>query len=479
VLFNPDAIREKTLHLDSILSRMELVERVLAANLDDSSGPIRVKQVPRVWEPGGGATLFEVTAGADVLFLKVKRLSVLVESKLESEPAFSPDPSLRNEAAFLKSLQVEWIPRLRFYEERDGYGFLAVEKLEGFASAVKRIDAEGVIRAWERIEGAVRHLYEQGILHTDIHEHNICFRGTDAMICDFEEARYFKQSVPFESSLDVVGRRGPDDVGEFPRGKSSVEGLTCLERLRSVFNGLIRERLPALLAECKFDDACPFNRDALQESDPRVYQSIALPGLKVRGQRPLRDPRLPVVQAALGMAGSQQKLRYIDIGSNLGMFCFMAARLPFVDSSLGLEAFEPYVRCANVLRFLSGGPKTRFEKFVCGEQDLAQLIPGADFVTMLSVYHHVGNKDLLLGQLRQIGVQYLMTEFATQERYYPERGNLAKELDHIQQVTALRHRFVVGTTRDYKRPFVLFSAMPLDSVSRLRLRLTFLIRKFV
>jgi predicted Ser/Thr protein kinase len=475
MLFNPEAIREKEMHLDSILSDQGLIDQVVSAHL---ASPFQIRKLPRVWEPGGGATLLEVTTGSDILFLKVKRLSVLVESRLESEPGFSKEPSLRNEHMFLKSLNVDWVPRLRFYEERAGYSFLAMEKLDSFDAAVQRLNAEALIRAWDRIEGAVRSLYEKGIVHTDIHEKNICFRGNDAVVCDFEEARYLAQSVAFEESLDVVGRNGSTDVGEFPSGKSPIRGLTCLERLRAVFNLLIRERLPALLAECKFDDACPFNKDVLQDADPRVYQSIALPGLRVQGQRPLRDPRLHVVRAALTLAGRQGRLRYLDIGSNLGMFCFLASRLPFVESSLGLEAFEPYVRCANVLRFLSQDSKTRFQKFICGDQDLTQLLPRADFVTMLSVYHHVGNKDRLLQEFGQMGVKFLLSEFATQDRYYPERGNLDKELDHIQAKTGLIHRFRIGTSRDYKRPLMIFSSVPLPFGSRIRLRLTFLGRQF-
>jgi SAM-dependent methyltransferase len=241
---------------------------------------------------------------------------------------------------------------------------------------------------------------------------------------------------------------------------------------------LIRDRLPALLAECRFDDGCPFNRDELQESDPRVYQSIAMPGLRVRGQRPLHDPRLPVVEAVLNVAARDGKIRFLDIGTNLGRFCFMAAALPFVESAVGLEAFAPYVRCANVLRFLAGNDKARFETFICGEQDLTKLVPRVDFVIMLSVYHHVANKQALLREFRQLGVRYLVAEFATQDRYYPERGNTAKELDYVQATTGLDHRFVIGRSRDYKRPLVLFSSEPLTAGARLRLRLTFLGRQF-
>src|SRR5436189_606528 len=93
--FNPVALAAKHRHLDAIHADAERLARVLRALLSDA--PYELTRLARPWEPGGGASLFKVTTAAATYFLKVKHLAVTIESKLECEPEFSPEPSLRNE----------------------------------------------------------------------------------------------------------------------------------------------------------------------------------------------------------------------------------------------------------------------------------------------------------------------------------------------------------------------------------------------
>src|SRR6185295_1762620 len=100
--FNPVALDAKHRHLDAIRADADRLARVIRALLSDA--PYELVPLQRPWEPGGGASLFKVTTATATYFLKVKHLAVTIESKLESEPAFSSEPSLRNEHAHLQRL---------------------------------------------------------------------------------------------------------------------------------------------------------------------------------------------------------------------------------------------------------------------------------------------------------------------------------------------------------------------------------------
>jgi SAM-dependent methyltransferase len=469
MVFDREVLENKVRYLDAVLAMPGLVEAVVASWLGE---PCRLFHLARPWEPGGGATLFRVESAKETLFVKVKHRSVRVESRLESEPAFLGTPSLQHEYELLRGLSAEWAPRVRFFEERDGFQFLAVEWLEPFAAAVPRLDVVQLLDAWERLEGAVRELFGRGLVHSDIHELNVCFRGDRPVLVDFEEARPLVQDVSFEASLDVAGRNRYGDVGDFPVRPGAVPGRTCLDRLRRVFEGHIRQRLPVLAAACNFDRTCPFNRDPLQEPDSRVYQSLLAAGLRIPGHRPLFDARLAQFTALLRRVHARVgAVGHVDIGSNLGVFCLRAARLPFVAGSTGIEASADYVALARALAFVCGADRVRFVCSVAGVDDLGAAIDKVDLITLLSVYHHVADPDKLLAQIRDLRAPYLLAEFATQERYYPVRGGLEGELRHIQDMTGYRHRTSLGLTRDYRRPLVLLSQEPLGALERAWLRL--------
>ena len=93
--FNPTALAAKQRHLDAIVADPDRLTRVARALLSDA--PATITPLRRPWEPGGGASLFSVTTASATYFLKVKHLAVTIESKLECEHEFTPEPSLRNE----------------------------------------------------------------------------------------------------------------------------------------------------------------------------------------------------------------------------------------------------------------------------------------------------------------------------------------------------------------------------------------------
>lgn len=465
--FSSEAIKNKIKYLDSIDSRPGLIERVVSSHLPY---PFNLEKLKRYWEPGGGSSLFLISTLDSRYFLKVKHHSVFVESRLESEENFNRIPSLENEAHFLSLLNSQHTPEVLFYEERDDHSFLALECLEPFEHAVTRMGATQLLLAWDELESFIRQLYSRGIVHTDLHEANICFRKDKLIVCDFEEARFLNQDVPFESSLDYCGINSYGNVGAFPvETGRGIAGLTCLARLREVFKGLVRERLRNYLEECHFDQSCPFNCDTLQEEDPRIYQSVDLAGLSIAGQRPMSDSRKNVLTYFLYRTWQKVKrpLHHFDLGSNLGTFCFLAAEQPFVAESTGLEAFDRYIEAANSLRFLIDAKKVRFRQFVCGESSFEGIgYAGVEVCTMLSVYHHISSRDAFLSALACHRPAFILAEFATQERYYPERGSVAAEIEYIRERLGYQYAVTLMQSSDYHRPLILFSDETLAFIDR-------------
>ncbi|PKM82461.1 MAG: hypothetical protein CVU89_05510 [Firmicutes bacterium HGW-Firmicutes-14] len=465
MIFDREAIENKLKYLDGILQDPDLVNKVIAKHV---TGPFEFRHIQRVWEPGGGATLYKINCPDRSYLLKVKDKRVWIESRLEGEDDFTHIPSLLNEYNLLKFLSVEWVPQVLFYEEADNYSFLAFEHLSTFEKATSKMSAVELYEAWEKIISYTQILFESGVVHTDIHEHNICFRGKTPVLIDFEEARFLKQEVDFKQSLDWIGENQYGNVGDFPSGGYGISGLTCLNRLSEVFKSLILKKLPDFLQECNFDHNCPFNKDELQHPDKRIYQSLNLPGLRIKGQRPIRDLRMLIFRYMICKLGKHKKsIRYLDIGSNLGTFCFIAAKFPFVKDCIGIEAYEKYVLLSNILMFVYDIPKTKFYSLICGKESLEKIGTAIDFITMLSVYHHIEPKDDFIDDLKKLNTEYLLGEFATQERYYVERGSLEKEINYIQEKMNFNYCYFLTKSKDYHRPIILFSNNPISSFDRL------------
>jgi len=472
MIFSQEAITLKKKYLDSINAFPELLIAVVSKNLH---APFELKTLSRYWEPGGGASLYIISVESQRYFLKVKHCSIFVESRLESETGFIHIPSLKNEAHFLDLLNSPHTPKVLFYEERDDHSFLALEYLEPFEQAVAGMSTKQLLLSWNKLESFVRHMHALSIVHTDLHEGNLCFRKDELVVCDFEEARILFQDQPFELSLDYCGRNSFGDVGAFPEetGKG-IGGLTCLVRLRKVFQSLVLQRLRDCLAECNFDQSCPFNSDILQVEDPRIYQSINLAGLNIAGQRPMRDSRKNVLEYFLFRQSQRKRggIRHVDFGSNLGTFCFLAGKQPFVVESIGLEAYERYVEAANAIRFITDSSTVCFRQFVCGESDFDEIgYGGVDVCTLLSVYHHITLRDGFLSALARHRPTMILAEFATQERYYPERGSVVAEIEYIRERLGYRTVVTLMHSPDYERPLVLFADEPITSIDRLFMRL--------
>jgi glycosyltransferase involved in cell wall biosynthesis/predicted Ser/Thr protein kinase len=465
--FNPTALAAKQRHLDAILADPDRLARVVRALLSDA--PAAITPLPRPWEPGGGASLFAVATASTRYFLKVKHLAVTVESKLEAEPAFSSEPSLRNEHQQLQRLAGQpFVPAVHGYAEDGDHAFLLLEWLTPFATATAALGAAELVATYRAIERAARALFERGLVHTDLHEGNVMFRDGAPVLVDFEEARALAQPGPFAESLDAVGRTALGDVGEMPAGDGRRAGLTCLARLRAVFADLVRARLEPLIQSCNFDSSCPFLTTLDHGSDERVYQTIQIPGLTIAGQRPPDDPRIPVI-AAVAERLFDRPYTHLDVGSNIGMFNITMAQRPEVRRSFGVEAYDKYVELSQALGFLAGVDDAVFHCVVGGEDSLAERLAGEsiDLVTIYSVYHHIRNKERFLADLAALAPGYVMLEMASQPECYEGR-TWESEVERIAAGLGMPFGQALGRSGDYARPIVLLSREPIaaDLLSR-------------
>lgn len=453
MLFNQTVLTQKMKYIDT--TPMALVEAIAQKVFGDVNFTVSRKE--RVWFPGGGADLFLATSANQTIFIKAKHKSLLIESKLESEPEFSSLSALENELAFFTELAPSpHVPKVLAHMVCNGYMLLAVESLEPF-SALATMNPEEQVAAYEALELFVQELYEKGIVHTDIHEHNVCFRGTTPVLLDFEEAKRLHQNVPFALSLDVVGSVGADDVGEFPvLDEGAIPGLTCLKRLKKVFCKMLERQLPAYLSQCNFDNTSTYNLDTEQQQDERIYQSIILPGIELKGQRPVADRRLSIVKNTIEHVaqGLGRPVHVVDLGSNMGMVSFACASSANVATVQGLEADPRYVSASKVLSFYCDRQdNVHFTEYMTG------LVPykwKTDILLLLSVYHHVPDKNAFLQEVLAQNPVCVLGEFATQERYYAERTSLEHELVHIKQTLGFSCMEVLAISEDYQRPIVVF-----------------------
>jgi len=457
MLFNKRVLENKVKFLDSILKNEVLLRKVLE---DFSEGAeYEYKLVGRPWNPGGGSTLFSLRVAAQRYFLKVKSSNILVESKLESEKSFTDIAALKNEYFFLQKVKdiSPNTPKFFEYAEKDDFGFLFTEYLSPFKDVINNLNSYELLEVYNQIEGTVRKLYERGILHTDIHENNIVFRGKVPVLIDFEEARELSQQTPFEESLDVTGENALGNVGLMPDWHGAVAGYTCLNRLKRVFAKLIISKLDVLVKECRFDSSCPFLRALDHGKDERIYQSIDIPGYHIEGQRSLLDNRSETILEVVDRL-FKNPYTHLDIGSNLGRLNIDVAKSGKVKKSIGVEAYTRYVQLARILAFLSESSNVEFIEAECGKDSLVELLAGEDIdlVTIYSTYHHIENKQAFIKDLLGLNPSCVLFEMPVQRQCYDGRS-WEEEISLIARQMDMPYRYLLSHSEDYKRPIVLIS----------------------
>lgn len=467
MIFNQDALSLKTQYLDGILAFQDLLQDT--AN-DLAGGDVQLKLIPRPWQPGGGSTLFEVRLRDEKFFLKVKSEKVLVESKLESEVEFSKKTGLAAEKEvvdFIRGHGVGWVPATAKYVRKNGFDFLLFEYLDDFNEVASSYQIKDWIESFGKITEAVKWLFDHGIVHTDIHEHNLRIRSAtgELVLVDFEESKFIRQDIGFVESLDYAGHNQYGNVGEVPVTEEKILGYSCLERLHRVYCHRIFPLLNDLIKRCNFDSSCPFLSSLDHGIDPRIYQSLNIPGLRVEGQRPLMDPRPDQILSIVDEFFDSPVV-HVDIGSNIGAFNLALSRSDKVRRTVGVEAFSNYVDLANVQAFFHNVDKASFFCAECGEASLADLVcESVDIITIYSVYHHIRNKHKFLEDLIRLSPKVVLLELATQPECYDGRS-WQEALAEIKQILGLPFVELLGSSADYRRPIVLLSSVSRKSAHR-------------
>jgi len=439
MIFNQDVIRRKSAALDLFFSRtlQSVIDDLVRLFTDVRD----VRMLPRPWYPGGGSVLLLATIQDQSVFVKIKDKQLTVEGRLESEPGFSGKSSLQNETDFCRLLSDDpQVPELMAYAEDDTWAYEVFECLTPFEEGVAGLSADERVQAFADIEGLLRRLHARGIVHGDVHEKNILFRGKQAVLCDFEEARFFTQQVPFEASLDVVGENRYGNLGLFPDGHG-LAGLTCLNRLRQVFRPLIEQALPALLEE---------SRITVED-----------------WERPFAEERLGILTRLLDVLGEPlgASLHVVDAGADLGAVAFTAAGSAAVKSVLAFEARPERVRVSRILGHLLGQDKVRF---VEGRPGVVPFAEGpVDVLMLFSFYSRLEDKDDFLQAVARQRPRALIAEMEVPARHYPQRGSVGQELRHMAQVLGFRTTQLIGYTVDRGLPLCVLSDLPLLPRDRL------------
>ena len=458
---NKEVIKEKKLKKDSILKNKEFLLNYVRKELGDNT---KISQILK--SNGGGATLFLLINNEGRYILKVKERTVFVESKLEEERDYIYLPALQYEYEMISKVQNYGVrvPTIKFYKRENQFDFLALEYIEeSLVDVLQNSDIETIIELWNQIECEVNKLYENGIIHSDLHEDNIRCRDKKIFIIDFEESREINQKVKFKESLDYIGQNEKSTLGihslYFEQEYSTP--FNCLQRLKEVFNKYMAEQLFKYVKECNYDSNNGIVYSLDHGSNSMTYQGIHNRYFAIGGQRN-EDERSKIINIVIKNIVDDE-FTFIDVGSNNGQFCReMSLNNQLAKRCIGLEGFEKFNILARGLAFLDNIDNVEYINFLCGVNSIIELgIEGKVVFSICSVWHHIKDKRQFLKEIKNLDIQALLFEFATQEGIY-EGKNWDVELKSIINFLDFQYCHIIAISQDYNRPIVLVTKGEID-----------------
>lgn len=458
MIFNEKVINDKKIYMDDILQNKNALIEYLNNKI---SGNYSLFELERPWKIGGGASLFRIKGDNIDAFLKVKRRDLYVESKLEEEKDFINESSLYHEYIMMKKASAigVCVPDIIFYGHDDTYDYLAMKYIESsLLDELKKIDIQESIALFNDIKDNVRKLYDNNIVHTDIHEYNIRCNNGHAVLIDFEECRFIEQNECFEKSLDYIGHNKYSNVGLYPYfdEEDYMCPYTCIERLKEVFKKELVNKIVNFLPKCNYDSSNGICNALDHGRSDKIYQSINNKYLAVGGQRN-NDDRIQYVEAVCRWALNGDRGNFIDVGSNNGLFCRDVAKCMNGIQSIGLEGTHNFNVLAEGIAFLEDVENVRYYDFICGEDSLKLLnIKGRNVVSICSVWHHIVNKDLFLEEIKGLDIAAVILEFAIQPELYKD-WNWRSELERIKKTLGFNGEYFIAYSSDYERPMVVIT----------------------
>lgn len=412
----------------------------------------------------GGGTSYLIKTDKGKAFLKIKHKDVTVESKLEQEKNFSLESCLEHEYHMLKKAKAAGVsvPKVIFYDEYKEFQFLATEFIEdSLENVLEKNSVEQLLKLWEDLESNVRKLFENGLVHSDIHEYNIrCLTSEEIVLIDFEECRELYQDCCFTESLDYAGSNGISCLGEFPlwnKQKYSVH-TNSLARMRQVFKEYVAKETIKYVKECNYDSSNGICVSIDHGKSEKTYQPIKNKFFEISGQRGNEDKRALLIEKLCDSLFCDNQFTFIDVGSNNGLFCRELSKYFKGECRcIGLEGFPKFNILARGLAFLEDCQNVEYYDFLCGEDDLSVLkLDAKCFITICSVWHHIQKKEVFLEQLRKMDIAYILFELAVQEECYGGHS-WQTELNSIKEKLGFEGQIEVGHSLDYDRPLILIS----------------------
>lgn len=459
MLFNQKAVDEKMKHLDEIKQHPEYIHEVVSKHFGQN---YQLKEHQRRWT-GGGATSYLISSDNVKAFLKIKHKDATVESKLAQEDSYINEPCVLHEYHMLTAAAAAGVsvPKVLFFEEYEDFQFLATEYIEdSLTCRLENNSVEELLALWDSLEANVKKLFDNGLVHGDIHEYNLrCRSASEIVIIDLEECREFRQNCCFEESLDYTGKNGIYELGKFPlydEQKYTVH-LNCLARMRQVFKDYVAAAAARYISECNYDSSNGICITIDHGKSDKTYQSIKNGYFEVSGQRGTEDKRPELIANLLNDLLGDNPSTFIDVGSNNGLFGReISKRTTSSHRFIGLEGFSKFNILARSLAFLDDCKNTEYYDFLCGEDDLDRLnINTPCFITICSVWHHIQNKEAFLNQLKKLDIAYILFELAVQEECYGHSWE--EELCWIQNTLGFQGQLILGHSADYDRPIVLIA----------------------
>lgn len=471
--FNKMALNNKDKYLDQILYKNDILERVLNRQ---TAGKWRAENIPRVWEPGGGSTLYKFWIDDKPYFLKVKHSSVTVESKLEEEADYIHKSSLENEYDVIKELNGRYCPDIAFFDKEEEFDFLAFEYVPySLTDQLSDSSIEEMLNMWRKLEQAVNGLFEKGFIHCDLHENNIRVRADGSIvIIDYEESRKLTQNYSFKKSLDYIGYNSISVLGEFPLSVKQQyhNHYNCMLRLKELWKEYILKNISGLLKKCNYDSGNGICNTLDHGKSEFIYQSIDTKYLRVKGQRGIFDCRLGILNIITDMLFGNNSFTFIDVGSNNGNFCRNVTE--HTDNRarcIGLEGFHEFNVLAKTIAFLEDKDDIEFYDFLCGKDSLEHLnIEKNSFMSICSVYHHIIDKEVFLRQIKLENIDYILFELAVQPECYSGKS-WRDELAYIMESLQFSANMLLGYSKDYHRPLVLISRNKLESKTAKKIKI--------
>lgn len=457
MLFNQVSVKNKLENKDKILEEEELFHSVVSEYM---MSDFEINPVDRIWD-GGGASLFILQEGDRKIFLKVKSSNVMVESQLEEEEGFIDESALFHEYKMLTRARKAGVnvPDIVFFVQRGGYDFLAIEYIaDTLLDALKQVELEEEMQIWDKLVKNVNRLYDAGIVHCDLHEKNIRYADGNVYLIDFEDARFLHQSTTFEKSLDYIGYNNVTTLGKYPlyMEQDYTIPYNCLSRLKEVFNEIIAEKAFEYTKMCNYDSTNGICTTLDHGRSNKIYQGIRTKYFVIGGQRSANN-RIRIITRICEIL-LDNRFAFVDIGSNNGLFGReIAKHVKNATRCIGLEGFHNFNVLARSIAFIEDIYKTEYYDFVCGEDDISKLhINGPVALSICSVWHHIKEKEKFLEQLKNLDIECIFMEFATQSEIYNGRS-WEEEVEFIRNFLGLRGKIILGKTEDYDRPFVLLT----------------------